>query len=176
MNPQLAAIVSDFESASRRLYALAERLSVDDWRRRPGPERWSPVECVAHLNLTSEAFVPLLRDGIDRARRERRPAPRSYRRDLMGWLIWRAASTPGRFKAKTTPPFVPSADRPPAEVVADFDRLQALLIACTRDADGLAVDRVRIRSPFNSRLAYSVYSALTILPAHQHRHLWQAGG
>jgi hypothetical protein len=176
MNAQIAGIVSEFESASRRLHALAGRLSADDWRRRPGPDRWSPVECLAHLNLTSEAFLPLLRDGIDRARREGGPAPRSYHRDVMGWLLWRAVSTPGWFKAKTTAPFVPSADRPPAEVVADFDRLQALQIACARDADGLAVHRIRIRSPFNSRIAYSVYSALTILPAHQHRHLWQAGG
>jgi hypothetical protein len=33
---------------------------------------------------------------------------------------------------------------------------------------------VRITSPFNERVRYNVYSALTILAVHQHRHLWQA--
>ena len=31
-----------------------------------------------------------------------------------------------------------------------------------------------IVSPFDGRLRYNLYSCLTILPAHQHRHLWQA--
>jgi len=44
----------------------------------------------------------------------------------------------------------------------------------TREADGLPVDRIRIASPFDARLKYSLYAALTILPRHQHRHLWQA--
>jgi hypothetical protein len=31
-----------------------------------------------------------------------------------------------------------------------------------------------VGSPFSDKLKYSVYSALTILPRHQHRHLLQA--
>jgi hypothetical protein len=34
--------------------------------------------------------------------------------------------------------------------------------------------RLRIRSPFDSRLRYNLYSCLTIIPAHQRRHLAQA--
>jgi hypothetical protein len=43
-----------------------------------------------------------------------------------------------------------------------------------RDVDGLPVDRIKITSPFDARLKYNLYAALTILPRHQHRHLWQA--
>ena len=43
-----------------------------------------------------------------------------------------------------------------------------------RDAEGLAIDRVRIPSPFNPRIQYNAWSALVIIPRHQHRHLWQA--
>jgi hypothetical protein len=174
MNPQLADVVARFESATRRLHALQARLSPDEWSRRPPHGGWSPIECIAHLNLTSEAFLPLLRDGIARARRSGRGAPSRYRRDFMGWLISRALAPPGRFKTATTPAFVPSADRPPADVLAGFERLQAEQIACAREADGLPVHRVRMASPFNSRVKYSLYSALVILPVHQHRHLWQA--
>lgn len=174
MNRELEAIVEGFEAAGQRLQALASRLTSDTWTRRPAPERWSPLECVAHLNLTSSAFMPLLRDGLVRARGSKRPPPGRYRRDIRGWLIWYAVRVPGRFKARTTAPFVPAADRPPAEIVAEFLRLQADQIACVRESSGLAIDRVPIVSPFNPRLKYSMYSALMILPAHQHRHLWQA--
>jgi hypothetical protein len=93
---------------------------------------------------------------------------------MVGWLLWRSISSPGRFKSKTIPAFVPSGDRPAEKIMAEFDRLQADQIAVTRQAEGLPIDRVKIVSPFNASVRYNVFSALSILSRHQHRHLWQA--
>ena len=46
--------------------------------------RWSIAECVAHLNLTTGKFGPAVREALDRGRRMGSPAPRRYRRNLMG--------------------------------------------------------------------------------------------
>jgi hypothetical protein len=59
-------------------------------------------------------------------------------------------------------------------IIDEFSRLQAEQIACVREADGLPLGRVRITSPFDARLKYNLYACFTILPRHQHRHLWQA--
>jgi hypothetical protein len=75
---------------------------------------------------------------------------------------------------RTTQPFVPQRDLSYSTVVADFARLQKNQIRCTGAADGLPLAKVRVTSPFNSRLRYNVFSALSILPRHQHRHLHQA--
>lgn len=174
MNRQLEEIVREFESASERIERLRQGLTPEAWSRRPAPEKWSPGECVAHLNLTSFAFVPLLRRGLDGCERSGRVARGRYRRDLVGWFLWRALSVPGRFKSRTTAAFVPSGDRPAGELAAEFERLQAEQIALTRASDGLAIDRVKIVSPFDTRVRYSIFAALSILPRHQHRHLWQA--
>jgi hypothetical protein len=174
VNAQLEGVVREFQSASERLGRLRQSLTREAWARRPGLDAWSPAECVAHLNLTSLAFVPLLRQGLDEASQSSRRAGRRYRRDLAGWLVWRVVSSPGRFKTKTTAAFVPTADRPVGELLDEFDEHQAAQIALTGAADGLPIDRVKIVSPFNARLRYSVFSALSILPRHQHRHLWQA--
>jgi hypothetical protein len=174
VNPQLDEIIREFNSASKRLKNLHSGLVAGRWARRPSPERWSPGECVAHLNLTSTAMLPLLRRGLEDARRIPGASHDSYRRDLTGWLLWRTISAPGRFKARTIPAFVPSSDRPAEEVIAEFQRLQDEQIALTREADGLPIDRVKMTSPFNARIRYSIFSALSILPRHQHRHLWQA--
>jgi hypothetical protein len=174
MSPQLDEIVRELDSASKRLETLHRDVTGDGWYRRPAPERWSPGECVAHLNLTAIAMLPLLRQGVEEARRHG-GAPRDrYRRDLVGWLLWRSISAPGRFKSKTIPAFVPTSDRPAADVVAEFRRLQQEQVAVTRAADGLSIDRVRMSSPFNASVRYNIFSALSILPRHQHRHLWQA--
>jgi len=36
------------------------------------------------------------------------------------------------------------------------------------------LSQVRVTSPFNARVRYNLYACFTILPRHQHRHLWQA--
>ena len=119
-------------------------------------------------------MLPLIRHGVDDARRMGRVTGRRYRRDLLGWLLWKATSVPGRYKSKTAAPFVPSSDKPLEEVIAEFDRLQGLQIVAAREADGLPIDRVKMTSPFNAKVRYNVFSGLSILPRHQHRHLWQA--
>jgi len=174
VNTQLETIVAAFSESTKRVDAMASRLSPNEWARRPAPEHWSPIECVAHLNLTAEAFLPLLRDGLDRARRLQQRPPSHYRRDLRGWLIWRAVKTPGQFRTRTPPAFLPAADRPPTHTLAEFARLQAEQTDCVQASDGLPIHKIMVVSPFDARVKYSVYSALTILTAHQHRHLWQA--
>jgi DinB superfamily len=175
MRGELLAVVAEFESASDRLQTLAQRVPDHRWAERVEPGRWSVAECIGHLNLTSEAFLPLLRDGVARARRQAQGhLRRRYRRDFIGWSLWKSAGPPVRLRVKTTPPFVPAPAVAPTDLVAAFERLQEAQLASVRDADGLPIDRVTIASPFNARLKYNLYAAMTILPRHQHRHLWQA--
>jgi hypothetical protein len=132
------------------------------------------AECVAHLNLTSLAYEPIVRNGLAEAKRLGRPAPRRYRRDLLGWLLWKTMGPPVRFRTKTPARFVPTGEERPEKLLADFERLQDEQLEWVRSADGLAIDRTKVASPFNARLKYNLYGCLSILPRHQHRHLWQA--
>jgi hypothetical protein len=58
--------------------------------------------------------------------------------------------------------------------MADFARLQSEIMACVRAADGLPIDRVMLRSPFDARVRCNLYAALTLIPRHQFRHALQA--
>ena len=174
MHPELQAVIDELEAASARLRDLQARASDEQWTRRPGPHRWSIGECIAHLNLTSAAYVPLLRSALDEARYSGYRAPRRYRLDPIGWLLWKGISYPGKMKSKTSAPFVPSGEQPKGQTSAEFERLQAQILALAREADGLPLHRVKIASPFDSRVRYNLFSALAIFARHQHRHLWQA--
>ena len=174
MNLQLQAVLDEFNEATRRLQRLAQSTREELWTRRPDPDRWSMSECVAHLNLTSTAFVPLIQDALDRAQRLGRPAPKRYRRDFIGWLLWKGSGPPVRTRVKTAAPFVPQSTAPLKDLVGEFARLNEQLIELVRRADGLPLTDVTITSPFNSRMKYNAFSGLTILPRHEHRHLWQA--
>jgi hypothetical protein len=172
--PQLERIVQELEAARGRAHAHAAPLTEEGWRRRPAPGQWAVAECLIHLNLTSEAFLPLIREAIDTGRARHLVGVGPFRRDPVGWFVYRMTEPPVRFSVKTTDAFVPGGAGPRARVLEAFDALQAQLVACVRAADGLDLRRLRIQSPFAARLRYNLYSCLTIIPAHQRQHLAQA--
>jgi len=174
MHPQLQLIADEYRSAQARLHELVRAIPEERWGLRADPERWSVAECVAHLNLTSMSYVPLLQHAVSRARMLERRPPGRYRRDPIGWLLWATMGPPVRVRLKTIARFLPSSLAAPALLVQEFDRLQAAQLDCLAQADGLPLSQVRVTSPFNAHVRYNLFACFTILPRHQHRHLWQA--
>ena len=180
MQKQLAEIIQSLESAQSHLRRLTDKMSESDWNRKPAVDQWSAAECVEHLNLTSRAYIPRLRDAVARAGEVRHSPTQHYGHDVLGWFLSKMFGPLrhlGKFKVlrvKTTPAFVPKAGRSRTEILSDFVRLQTDLISLTRQADGLPIDDVKIVSPFGGRMKYNAYSALVIVSRHQHRHLEQA--
>ena len=170
---QLARIQAELADARARAHRIAAPLEPEVWGARPSPEQWSVAECLMHLNLTSRAFLPLIKDAIDRGRERGLGGSAPYRMDLVGWLVWWATTV--RLPIKTTEPFVPARGQPRATVLSDFDVLQNELVGYVEAAAGLELGRLRIVSPFDSRLTYNLYACLRVIPAHQRLHLRQAG-
>lgn len=179
MHPQLRQVVDAYQSASERLHGLVDSLPTDRWSERNDPDRWSVGECVVHLNLTSGAFLPLITHVLDdlgpgRAIRER------YRQGLVGWFLGKATGPLPRLgsrrlgRVKTAPSFEPTVIPPVTSTMETFDRLQREQVELVGRCDGKPIDRIQIVSPFDARVRYDVYSALVLLPAHQHRHVQQA--
>lgn len=174
LHPQLERIDVELTDARRRAHDIATPLTAERWSARPAANEWSVAECLIHLNLTSRAMLPLIGDAIAKGRDQKLFSSGPYRRDVIGWFVHWMTDPPVRFRVKTTAPFVPIAVEPKEQVLADFDRLQEQVAGCVREADGLDLGRLRIVSPFDSRLKYNLYSCLRIIPAHQRQHLLQA--
>ena len=166
--------------AQTRLDRLSETVTEDRWNTRTDPSRWSVAECIAHLNKTSEAYVPRIRKAIEEARQLPRVMDRKYRRDRIGavfaMLVGPLPSIRGfRIgRVKTTPAFVPSGNLPKQTLLAEFKRLQTELMSMATEADGMAIDKVMISSPFGEKVHYNCYSTFVIITRHQERHLQQA--
>jgi hypothetical protein len=174
MHPDLSPLVSQFESLRDEVTRLAA--SVDDatWTTRPSPSSWSIGECVEHLVLTSEAFLPAMHEQLQRPESRARPAPARMRRGLVAWVLCRALEPPVRSRYPTTAPFVPGSAPSRTATAQRFVTSQEALLATIRLGDGVDLTRIRLVSPFDARLEYSFFSALHIIAAHQRRHLWQA--
>lgn len=180
MHPQLAKVIDALDHAEKRLELLADTVSDDRWNRRSDPSRWSVAECVAHLNLTSEAYVPRIQRAIEQARALPRMNGGNYKRDIVGRMFAALVGPLPKIgkirigRVKTMPGFVPSGDLPKQALLAEFKKLQMELAAMARESDGLAIDKVWITSPFGEKVHYNCYSVFVIIPRHQERHLQQA--
>jgi DinB superfamily len=179
MQKQLTRLVESLESAQTKLRALSDSVSEAAWNKHPAPNAWSAADCVEHLNLTSRAYVPRLREALESARMMRERPTREYRMELVGRVMafmMRPMKHIGKFKigrVKTTGPFSPRGGQSREQLLSEFVRLQSELITIVRSADGLPIDKVKIQSPFGN-VRYNAYSALEIVAQHEHRHLQQA--
>ena len=180
MNSQLTAVVDSLEHAQGRLDRLSDQVPEDRWGKRNDHSRWSVAECVAHLNLTSDAYVPRIRKAIEEARKLEIVGGRNYKRDMIGAFFgMMVGPLPSIGKkrigrVKTTPSFVPTGNHPKQQLLSEFKRHQLELASMAKECDGLAIDKVTTTSPFGEKIHYNLYSTFIIIPRHQERHIQQA--
>lgn len=171
---ELWFIRHELRGTLERVLDLAEFVAPDIWVKRPEEGRWSVGECIVHLNLTSQAYLPIIRDAIKDARERGLRGRSVYRFDLAGWFFYLLIKPPVRFRIKTAPSFEPLQVGSQEEVLREFGTSQFELISILSDVQDLAIQKIKIRSPFDSRVHYNLYSAFRLIAVHQQRHLWQA--
>jgi len=169
---QLPELLTQLDAATSRAKVLAGRLDGAAFVRRPADGRWSAAEHLAHLNLTAEAYLPLLDEALERGRRENLRGQPPFQLDLWGRMLKAYLEPPFRMRTKTSQPFVPQANLSAAKTTEAFIAAKGELRSRYLAAEGLALDRLKITSPFAAQVHYSVFSALHLILAHERRHLW----
>jgi len=170
MSAQLDQIADEFRAVSDRARSLVQRLGEARLSERPAAGGWSVAECFEHLNMTMRAFLPRWRQALAGAPKESGP----YKTDLWGKLLVWSLEPPPKFRMPTTPQFQRIETPPNDQVLPAFLKCQEDLLATVAASRGLAIDRVKVRSPFQEKMQYSVWSSLRVNASHERRHMWQA--
>jgi hypothetical protein len=173
--PTLAAFVEQFEAVKRDAADLFAGVTESQFSWRPEPGRWSMGECVAHLNVSAEIFVPKINTMIAEAQSKGYRSQGPYQHTWLGHLLASTIDPPPRFRAKAPKPFrVPETAHPLDRTTAAFLQHQEAFIDCARRANGLDLGRVRTTSPVTSLIKLTLEEALQLQAGHERRHLWQA--
>ena len=172
--PQLAVVKEELLYARERGRTVCKGLDANAWATRPAAADWSIAECLIHLNITSERLLPLIDEAIRDGRTRGLEGQGPYGMGMIGWALRRFLEPPYKVKTKTLPEFVPVKVDPMPDTLERFDYLQQQLQLRIDRSAGLALDRLRLVSPFNARIKYNLYATFCILATHQRRHLWQA--
>ncbi len=171
----IEALEKELNEATRRAWTLVQSTEGRLFTVRPNTQSWSAAECLGHLSISTEMFLPILRNALDQTKDQPKKGKSNGkpRMDVIGRVLAWFLEPPIRTRVKTAAPFVPKSTRAKAEAFSEFAALQEKLIDILRQARRADL-RTKIVSPFDKRIRYNLYSAFRIVAAHERRHLWQA--
>lgn len=172
---ELAGRIRELEENRREAEALTEPLGERGFGWRPTPDAWSVGHCLEHLVTTDRAYVEVLDEALGRAREEGPEGEGPFRYGLLSrWLVaW--LEPPPRLRVPAPRSFAPPPEPSPRErVLGAFHAVGEALSARIREAAGLHLARIRVRSPAIPFLRLPLGTALAVVTAHERRHLWQA--
>jgi hypothetical protein len=172
-NRPISQLLEKIQAIESRADALTAGLNDPSFAWSPEPGRWSVGECLEHLNLTAQAFLPLLDRAIDNGVPTQEPAA-AIRPGLLGrgFIYILEPPTKGRVNA-------PKSVRPPRElsmttVTTRFNDAHKELADRVRRAQSIELNRTKMRHPAIPVVRFSVGEIFEIVLAHERRHLWQA--
>jgi hypothetical protein len=167
---QVTTIADQIRQMTRSAEALVLQRDQADLVTRLKPGSWSVAECLDHLTQTTRAFLPAISAAIAEAPKLRRN--RRLRTGILPNLFIRNLNPPYRIRFKVLPQLTPR--NPDSETAwMSFLESQSQLLEALLSTAGLAIDKVRIKSPVYARITYNIYGAFRMLAAHQSRHIWQ---
>jgi len=171
---QLQSLKAQLHQNSEKIADLWSGLTDAQRPHKPSPERWSVAECIAHLTLSSERFLPQIDTLLARAQSENLRNSGPFTMDVNGRLLTWILEPPYRYRTKTQPEFNPGSVNPLSHILPAFQESQDNFVDAMNRSNGYALDKLMFVSPFNAKFKYNLYSLYNVTAAHQRRHIWQA--
>ena len=165
-------LIAEFDAADQKAEQLLTGLSPDQLNWQPGPDAWSVGQCLEHLCLTNEVYLPAISTSL--AGKTTSAAQEITPGWLSRWFINNYIEPSPRSKhARAPSKIVPGAQVEPS-VLGRFLRSNQAAREFVRHAADYDVNHIRFRNPFVPILRFTVGTGLEIVSRHEHRHLLQA--
>jgi DinB family protein len=155
---------------------LCDNLTTAQFNWRPQPGRWSIAECLVHLNISGRLFGQAIALAMNDARRAGLVGTGPFRYGPLSRWFLGFVDPDSKKRYKTPSKFAPeSSERFEVErVLEEFRAAGIRWEQCLRDANGLDLARVKVRSPAVPLLRFQLGALFAIQSAHEKRHLRQA--
>jgi hypothetical protein len=165
-------LTSELDASDRRAERLAKTLSLEQLNWRPRPDAWSIGQCLQHLFITNEVYLPAIAASLEGHRQSR------VEEILPGWFgRWFIRKfiqpSPDTSRARAPKKIEPGI-HVESSVLDAFVRSNDGTRALIRRASNYDVNRIRFKNPFIPMLRFTMGTGFEIVSKHQSRHLLQA--
>jgi hypothetical protein len=175
MSTQLQSYADAFRQSQSEVLRLTHSLTDDQFNWKPDDTAWSIGECIAHLNLVAEAYLPRLEAA---ASRNKPTAEGSF---TYGFIARKMidAMEPSGPAIPTSRSLDPSKGGSRSELdktrtLEAFSEYTERYISVCKEAEGLDLAKIKVRYPFFRLLRLPLGAFLQITGSHALRHVRQA--
>ena len=165
-----ARLIAELTDSDARARAVASPLTVSQLNWQPSASSWSIGQCLEHLAIATEVYLPPIGEALDRSSAgtvdEITPGAPSR------WFI-RNFIAPSTVKAKAPGKIAPGSNVDAAVLDRYLAAHHAARELVVRAAN-YDVNRIRFKNPFVPLLRFTVGTGLEIISKHAMRHLQQA--
>jgi DinB superfamily len=175
--PAWAAQATDeLHACDRWADALARNLTTDELNWRPAPDAWSVGQCLHHLYVTNEQYLPPIAKALDGR------AVHPVQEITPGWFSryfirnYIAPPAPGatvKTRARAPRQIAPAVNVDPS-VLDQLLRTNVAARDLIRRAASFDVNRIRFQNPFVPLIRFTIGTGVEVIWKHQRRHLAQA--
>ncbi|MBZ5610381.1 MAG: DinB family protein [Acidobacteriia bacterium] len=165
-------LISELDAADQRAKELVQGLTPLQLNWRPAPEAWSVGQCLEHLRVTNEVYLPAISASL--AARPVRPVQDIALGRLPRWFIRNYIEPSSQSKRARAPKKIAPGARVDPGILDLFLASNQAARELVRRASDYDVNRVRFKNPFIPVLRFTVGTGLEIVSRHQRRHLLQA--
>lgn len=167
INSTLAVVRNEFGPVSDQQFNL-----------RPNPKKWSAAECITHLNLTQEIYVPQMLVVIEN-KDKYPPAKNEFNHSWIGRMAYRAMQPKENnvisFKMKTFSKFQPADETLEKDAILDtFIKYQMDMLEVITGLGDIDPEKPKINSALGPIFKMGIGDALRFMIAHNMRHILQA--
>lgn len=159
----------DFDDLVKRDFI---NLNDSELNSKPNPEAWSILECLAHLNLYSEYYIPEIKKVMSKAAGS--SAPEKIKWSWFGKMSVEKIAISNSQKMKTISRMNPANSDLDSSIVEEFLEFNAVLKTLSFDSKSLNYNKKGIRVEFLKILKLNLAETLVFMMEHQNRHLIQA--
>lgn len=173
---ELRELLDQIDACEKEAVSLVADLDEESVNRRPPPgTAWSVAQCLDHLTVMNGFYLRDVKAHVDRARAAGIAPFAGLGPTPPGRWFVASMEPPPRFKMKARRQVMPHARFALADVlpsyIASLATYRELVHACA----AVDVNRVVLPNPFFKQIRMRVSTMLLIIPAHDRRHVWQAG-
>jgi uncharacterized damage-inducible protein DinB len=170
----IAGLSQRIERVNTALLSEFGELQTRELNWRPKDRGWSIGLCFVHLMKANAAYFPLLSSVIDGTTRTRLLERIPVLPGLWGNLILKMVEPETARRSRAPKVFLPLLKEVPGDIVERFIEQQHELLALMTQLGSVDLDETTITSPALAIVTYSLRDALSIIVAHEERHLLQA--
>ncbi len=173
-NEYLDHVIVMLQQAEVKVKDNFTMLSEPQLNWKPNEKKWSIAECLDHLIVTNNLYLKIFEkikaDQIESNFWTKVP----FWHKLGGNLVLKSVDPDNAKKVKTFGIFKPRYSAYSNDIICDFEDVQAKLISDIKALDRFNHKKVKIISPVNKAVVYTLYDACNILWKHEIRHFNQA--